>query len=200
MFFLKFVSRTKSVGLFNDKHLLVSSRWFEASASPSIITAGSTLGMLCYYPAQGGLNDSITCADSEGTVSGENVISKLLRGFIVESGPSSDVKEHNISPDAVCCSNDSNKFHGDFPSSFVVQFNVDGTLLDFSDHAQLAISEITNSSAPLYPTVSITSEGTRVWCRLCEADIVYRTHAAIGSRPGSKVYALDGSVLIDDSN
>lgn len=56
-------------------------------------------------------------------------------------------------------------------------------------------------SAPaLYPTVSLFSEETRVWCRFCEADVIYKSRAAIGAPPGVKVYCLDGSLLLQESD
>lgn len=52
--------------------------------------------------------------------------------------------------------------------------------------------------ARLFPTVSLLSENTRVWCRFCEADIVTRSRCNIGAPPGTKVYCLDGSVLLEE--
>lgn len=79
--------------------------------------------------------------------------------------------------------------------------NVNGIILPFSASAQLAIQEECTSldgSPALFPTVSLQSPNTRVWCRFSEADMVQRTRAAVGAVLGSRVYCLDGTLLIGD--
>jgi hypothetical protein len=39
-----------------------------------------------------------------------------------------------------------------------------------------------------------------VWCRFCEADIVYRSRSTVGAPPGVRVYCLDGSLLLDEKD
>jgi hypothetical protein len=41
-------------------------------------------------------------------------------------------------------------------------------------------------------------EDTRVWCRFCEADVIYKLRETIGAPPGVRVYCLDGTLLIDE--
>ena len=80
----------------------------------------------------------------------------------------------------------------------IVQFNIDGAPIHFAETHE-GIQEIAYMSAPLYPTVSIMSEGTKIWCRMSEADQIYRSRSAIGAPAGVKVYCLDGSLLIRDN-
>ena len=80
----------------------------------------------------------------------------------------------------------------------IVQFNIDGAPIHFAETHE-GIQEIAYMSAPLYPTVSIMSEGTKVWCRMSEADQIYRSRSAIGAPAGVKVYCLDGSLFIRDN-
>ena len=81
--------------------------------------------------------------------------------------------------------------------------NVNGIILPFSAAAQVAINEEcanVDASHALYPTVSLHSPNTRVWCRFSEADMVQRSRAAVGAVLGSRVYCLDGTLLIGDTN
>jgi hypothetical protein len=78
--------------------------------------------------------------------------------------------------------------------------NVNGVPAHFPSQAINLASDIAALNAPLYPTVSLLSEDTRVWCRFCEADIVYRSRYAIGAPPHAKVYCLDGSLLLDEDD
>lgn len=52
----------------------------------------------------------------------------------------------------------------------------------------------------LYPTVTLHSPGTAVMCRFSLGDIVATTRAAIGAPPGVAVYAIDGSVILSESD
>ena len=81
-----------------------------------------------------------------------------------------------------------------------VRWNVDGHRSKFTSNALDTISSIDSLNAPLYPTVSLLSEDTRVWCRFCEADIVFRDRAVIGAPKGARVYCLDGSLLLDEKD
>jgi hypothetical protein len=66
--------------------------------------------------------------------------------------------------------------------------------------ASQCLQEIVATNTPLYPTVSLFSDETRVWCRFCEADVVYRSRAAIGAPPGVRVYCLDGTLLLQEGD
>ena len=78
--------------------------------------------------------------------------------------------------------------------------NINGQQIKYSSNALDTVSDIDSLKAPLYPTVSILSEDTRVWCRFCEADIVYRDRAVVGAPKGVRVYCLDGSLLLDEND
>ena len=51
----------------------------------------------------------------------------------------------------------------------------------------------------LFPTLTLHSSQTEVLCRFCAEDILATSRSAIGAPPGDTVYAVDGSVLFDDS-
>ena len=83
------------------------------------------------------------------------------------------------------------------PRPFVLRFSVNGRSTPLGPQAvEAACAVAANSDAPLFPTISLMSQDTRVWCRFCEADIVYRSRAALGAPPGVRVYCLDGSLLL----
>lgn len=81
-----------------------------------------------------------------------------------------------------------------------IKWNINGRQSKYSAHALDNVRDIDSSKAPLYPTVSLLTEDTRVWCRFCEADIVYRDRAVIGAPKGVRVYCLDGSLLLDEKD
>ena len=85
-------------------------------------------------------------------------------------------------------------------SQLSIKWNINGQQIKYSSDALDSVSDIDSLKAPLYPTVSLLSEDTRVWCRFCEADIVYRDRAVVGAPKGVRVYCLDGSLLLDEND
>ncbi|KAJ1418208.1 hypothetical protein B484DRAFT_333882 [Ochromonadaceae sp. CCMP2298] len=81
-----------------------------------------------------------------------------------------------------------------------VGYAVNGVPFPHDPEAIEAMGEVVRLSTPLYPTVSLFSEDTRVWCRFCEADVVYRSRGAIGAPKGVRVYCLDGSLLLEETD
>lgn len=81
-----------------------------------------------------------------------------------------------------------------------IRWNVNGQPCKYPADALDSVHGIVALKTPLYPTVSLLSEDTRVWCRFCEADIVYRSRKIIGAPPGAKVYCVDGSLLLDEKD
>lgn len=78
-----------------------------------------------------------------------------------------------------------------------VQYNINGYATDY-DIPTAILNKLQECSSDIYPTISVLSEGTRVWCRFCEADIVYRSRRSIKAPPFVNVYCLDGSKLLSD--
>jgi hypothetical protein len=81
-----------------------------------------------------------------------------------------------------------------------IRWNINGHQSKYSSNALDTVSDIDSMQAPLYPTVSLLSDDTRVWCRFCEADIVFRERSVIGAPKGVRVYCLDGSLLLDEKD
>jgi hypothetical protein len=80
------------------------------------------------------------------------------------------------------------------------QVSVNGAPVEHSEETRSCIAEIAAGSGKIYPTVSLFSEDTRVWCRFCEADVVFRTREKIGAPPGVRVYCLDGTLLLEETD
>ncbi|CAN0025457.1 unnamed protein product, partial [Choristocarpus tenellus] len=49
----------------------------------------------------------------------------------------------------------------------------------------------------LFPTITLHSPGTQVFCRFCAADMLYCTREGVGAPPRVPIYALDGSLILD---
>lgn len=49
----------------------------------------------------------------------------------------------------------------------------------------------------LYPTVTLHSPGTSVMCRFSAGDVIGTSRNVIGAPPGVTIYAVDGSVILD---
>lgn len=54
------------------------------------------------------------------------------------------------------------------------------------------------STEDLYPTVTLQSPATSVVCRFSSEDVMATTRDMIGAPPGAAVYAIDGSVILND--
>jgi hypothetical protein len=80
------------------------------------------------------------------------------------------------------------------------QYSVNGVPFAHTPESTEAMGDVVRLGTPLYPTVSLFSEETRVWCRFCEADVVYRSREAIGAPRGVRVYCLDGSLLLEETD
>jgi hypothetical protein len=51
----------------------------------------------------------------------------------------------------------------------------------------------------LYPTLTLHSPATKVWCRFCAQDILANSRESIGAPEGATIYAVDGSVIFDSA-
>jgi hypothetical protein len=54
------------------------------------------------------------------------------------------------------------------------------------------------STEDLYPTVTLQSPATSVVCRFSSEDVMATTREMMGAPPGAAVYAIDGSVILND--
>jgi hypothetical protein len=168
----------RSIGICSDGKLLVGSEWYrlgsEAQPCPPLLP-GSTVGMLLRL----GRRDAHAHVHDRGC---EHERERQRRG-----GPETE-RETEVAEETGA--------GGGFAFSLTV--NINGVVTEIPQGALFgAFADDLAVQAPLYPTVSLLSSETRVWCRFCEADIVYRTREEIGAPPDERIYCLDGSLLID---
>lgn len=178
----------QSIGKYADGQLLIGSRWFAGNGN--IIEAGSTVGILTYLPG------SAEKDKKKQSYDGKQVAQQAALDD--SGGASSDLGAHPLSElnSPISCS--SPEFS--VPMPFAMSISVNGRSTKFTDDSREAACAIARNAALLYPTISLLSQDTRVWCRFCEADIVYRSRAALGAPPGVRVYCLDGSLLLNEES
>jgi hypothetical protein len=92
-----------------------------------------------------------------------------------------------------------------------VTFNINGNIIPASvaqqqqqqgtttDGCEPTTSIIVAKSQELFPTVTLHSSGTSVMCRFSAEDMLASTRTEIGALSGVVVYAVDGSVILDES-
>lgn len=185
-----------SLAINTEGHLVVGSQWFQPTASRTV-RPGATVGFLVLIPTD---NDNGACT-SEGSSGDANFID-ASPGADKEAksseGSSSNSNENGLNEEAEVAANNGNS---DSSTSLLsVQINIDGHPCEYPAGAlQKVASEIQLMKSSLFPTVGLNSGSTRVWCRFCEADVVYRKRNAIGAPANTKVYCLDGSLLLDEN-
>ena len=193
-------SWAQSLALYSDGSLLVGSKWSKNSSGISI-SAGSTIGILCRLssspkPQKGDDDEASSSDESEEDMYVQSNPLQLLVAFGHLFG-----MRQNRSPPATneAQSRSRERWATDSDQSFFA-FNVNGTVLSFVDNVEKSIQNELKLHPPLYPTVSILSEQTKVWCRFDQQDIVYRSRRSIGAPAAVRVYCLDGSVLLTESD
>ncbi|KAL3783446.1 hypothetical protein ACHAW5_004378 [Stephanodiscus triporus] len=85
-----------------------------------------------------------------------------------------------------------------------VTFNINGGLVPTTSMVQMdgcepTMSLIVPKSRELFPTVTLHSSGTSVMCRFSAEDMLASSRTEIGALSGVVVYAVDGSVILDES-
>jgi hypothetical protein len=87
----------------------------------------------------------------------------------------------------------------DFRGQVILRQNINGQSIPITLEATHLLQSLATSALPFYPTISMSSENTRVWCRFCEADVVLRDRHSIQAPLGVRVYCLDGSLLLNEN-
>ena len=140
--------------------------------------------------AEGGSSGGSSSGSSSGSVPSSKNPSPLIKA------PDDEALEERTSPFPGCTSPE---FSLPTPLTFSVCIN--GRAIAITDEIrEAAYDALVTDEAPLYPTISLLSQDTRVWCRFCEADIMYRSRSLVKAPPGVKVYCLDGSLLLDEKD
>ena len=137
-------------------------------------------------------SSSSSCSSSNSNSSGSSSSSSSSSNI-----NSSNINSSNSNSSSTCSSGSSRN-----EELLYFHFTLDGVRIEheaLEASSNTLLHDIVELNTPLFPTVGIFSMDTRVWCRFCEADIVYRSREAIGAIEGVRVYCLDGSVLLQDN-
>lgn len=87
-----------------------------------------------------------------------------------------------------------------------VTFNINGSIVSSGrspgiggDGCEPTLSLIIPKAHELFPTVTLHSSATCVMCRFSAEDLLANTRTEMGALSGVLVYAVDGSVILDES-
>jgi hypothetical protein len=188
------------LGINTDGHLLIGSYWIPP-LTPMTILPGSTVGFLIYlpsFPLHDNKNKSnnivleIDQTDKDPIpLSNKHLINqdKVQLDFHHQTMMMDDNQTTLVNETVSNCQREKH---------FSICINVDGIVIQYSENEYFSAlaEEMKSNHKALYPAVSLLSENTRVWCRFCEADIVYREPQLIGVKPHTRVYCADGSILL----
>ena len=193
-----------------------------SSNSKLKIKPGSTVGFLVYLPAtktSSTIDQLLTNTNvntNTSTVKNESHNNSLLTTNNTNNANNNIIDTNTISPlsmspePPVQVRNDKNLIDTNNMTTattatpYVFRIHIDGVPCEFPTECNDAIqhmimTDIEKLSTPLFPTVSLLSNNTRIWCRFCEADMVYRNRQIIGVENNVRVYCVDGSILIHES-
>lgn len=178
-----------SAGLYSDGQFFVGSEWF-ASATGQRIDAGSTVGVLMYIPDPEAFTNSVagtTASNNNINSSSSNGASAV--GVADKPNPLPHMRTRTMSAAGM---------YREDP--FMVRYNINGQPVDLPPEAMHKFLDAVDTGSPLFPTLTLFSQDTRCWCRFCEADIVFKSRDAVGAPAGKRVYCLDGSLLLSETD
>ena len=159
-----------SVGLCSSGQILQSGQWCSLpNPEDSSYGSSSTVGCLVY------LDDSSAYDTSDGLHVTVDVTFNI-NGAIVPS----------------FTSNSNNTTVTSSSSSALQEGSSDGCI-------EPTLSLIVPKAYELFPTVTLHSSKTSVMCRFNSEDLLATSRTEIGAQPGVVVYAVDGSVILDES-
>jgi hypothetical protein len=198
----------QSIGLNSDGSVLIASRW-SSNLANTRFEPGSTIGVLVKLAPTITINakpeqkDDIDDGDGSTDSSDDDLY--------IQTNPLSAIfaigrllgfnKQEDAVAEAVEEESSDLKQEGSPIMTPFIAFNINGTVLQFPDSvAESFRSELRELNPPLYPTVSLLAERTKVWCRFDKADIVYKSRQNIGAPKNVRVYCLDGSLLLNEND
>lgn len=191
-----------SLAINTEGHLIVGSQWFQPTVARTV-QPGATVGFLVLIPSECD-NGAVLSDSSSGDANfidaspGDGKEEPSTSGPTSSSSDSQQATDDSVTEGKIEDGATTNK--KTINTQLSVQINIDGHPCEYPAGAlQKIASEIQLLKASLYPTVGLISGNTRVWCRFCEADVVYRRRNAIGAPVNTKVYCLDGSVLLEEN-
>ena len=168
-----------SVGLCSTGQILQSGQWFSLSnPEESSYGSNSTVGCLVY------LDDNSAYDNAEGGPHVSMDVTFNINGRVIPSSSAS------IFSGATASNSGTDEKSPDSSS---------GRSATAGDGCEPTLSLIVPKAHELFPTVTLHSSGTSVMCRFSAEDLLANSRAEIGALSGATVYAVDGSVILDES-
>jgi hypothetical protein len=192
-------SWAQSVGLYSDGSLLVGGRWVRNLGNVAIKT-GATVGVLACLVASTAAASRAPDDPDDGSSSDDSD----EEDYYVQSNPVNALAALGrmlglAGPQTTGAAKEDTDATTDTRQPLLV-FNVNGAVLKFPASVDESVRAELKLRPPLYPTVSLISEQTEVWCRFDQQDIIYRSRQSIGAPAGVRVYCLDGSLLLTETD
>jgi hypothetical protein len=195
-----------SIGLCSTGQVLLSSRWYSCPPGYGAFGVGSTIGVLVFLDG----------ANAFQSWDGELVNAKVtfsVDGRPVDMGvqqqPQQHIQQHvpqqqqQLTNAATITT--ANTAIGASASSAIGGQNTRQPQQQQTAVIQSSFGGVSSISpcavglpkdGDLFPTLTLHSPNTQVFCRFCSADLICATRQAIGAPPNVPVYALDGSIVL----
>jgi hypothetical protein len=184
-----------SIGLCSTGQVLLSSRWYSCPPGYGAFGVGSTIGVLVFLDG----------ANAFQSWDGELVNAKVtfsVDGLPVDMGVQQQ-PQHIQQQQQQQLTNAASTATA---KTAIGAGNTTSTAIGGLNTRQLQSSGGVSSISPcavalpkdgdLFPTLTLHSPNTQVFCRFCSADLICATRQAIGAPPNVPVYALDGSIVL----
>lgn len=187
----------QSVGLCSDGNIIVNSRWSNNTSNASV-KPGDTIGALVKLPCaspRAYTRDGSDSDDDDDYLTSNPFEALLAAGRYIGLFPA-----HAGSPSQVASAIEESPEKASSASPPFLCFNVNGKVLRFAEQVEESVRTELKANPPLYPTVSLLSENTKLWCRFDKGDIVCYSRKSIGAPLGQRVYCLDGTLLLSETD
>eukprot|EP00953_Heterococcus_sp_UTEX-ZZ885_P028790 15346-Heterococcus_DN1.PRE.1 len=195
-----------SIGLCSTGQVLLSSRWYSCPPGYGAFGVGSTIGVLVFLDG----------ANAFQSWDGELVNAKVtfsVDGRPVDMGVQQQPQQHmqqHVPQQQQQLTNaatitTANTAIGASASSAIGGQNTRQPQQQQTAVIQSSFGGVSSISpcavalpkdGDLFPTLTLHSPNTQVFCRFCSADLICATRQAIGAPPNVPVYALDGSIVL----
>jgi hypothetical protein len=196
-----------SIGLCSTGQVLLSSRWYSCPPGYGAFGVGSTIGVLVFLDG----------ANAFQSWDGELVNAKVtfsVDGRPVDMGVQQQPQQHIQQQQQLTNTATITTANTAVSASNSTASGANGGLntRQQQQQQQTAVSTMQSSfggvssispcavalpkDGDLFPTLTLHSPNTQVFCRFCSADLICATRQAIGAPPNVPVYALDGSIVL----
>lgn len=178
-----------SVGLCSTGQILHSGQWFSLGNEPedSMYGSNSTVGCLVYLDD----NSEYETSDGVSNVTVDvtfNINGRVLQPYNATNSSSNGGEDTSSISD-----------HHHHQQQTDSSMRSHSSMRSLGTCIEPTLSFIVPKAHELFPTVTLHSSGTSVMCRFSAEDLLATSRSEIGALSGVVVYAVDGSVILDES-